>query len=74
MRKIRNIIAVIVCKILIFVSKLLGKKGSSGPGSIAMKISPTILKDLSSQLKGPIIMVCGTNGKTTTNNLIYSLF
>lgn len=74
LRKIRNIIAVIVCKILIFVSKLLGKKGSSGPGSIAMKISPTILKDLSSQLKGPIIMVCGTNGKTTTNNLIYSLF
>ncbi|MBQ4528844.1 MAG: DUF1727 domain-containing protein [Clostridia bacterium] len=38
-----------------------------------MKISPTLLKDLSSQLKGPIIMVCGTNGKTTTNNLIYSL-
>ena len=74
LRKFRNIIAVLVCKILIFVSKLLGKKGSSGPGSIAMKISPTILKDLSSQLKGPVIMVCGTNGKTTTNNLIYSLF
>ncbi len=74
MKRIRNIIAVIVCKLLIFVSKILGKKGSSGPGSIAMKISPTILKDLSSQLKGPVIMVCGTNGKTTTNNLIYSLF
>jgi len=63
-----------VCKILIFISKLLGKKGSSGPGSIAMKISPTILRDLSSQLKGPVVMVCGTNGKTTTNNLLYSLF
>lgn len=73
MKKLRNITAIFACKFLTFASKLMGKKGSSGPGAIALKIAPGLLKDLSSQVKGPIILVCGTNGKTTTNNLIYSL-
>ncbi len=72
--KIRNMLAIIACKLLTVAGRLAGKKATSAPGAIAMKISPTILKDLSSQLKGPIVMVCGTNGKTTTNNLLYSLF
>ena len=74
MKKLRNIIAIIACRMLIVAGKLAGKKSTSLPGEIAMKISPTILKDLASQLKGPVVMVCGTNGKTTTNNLLYSLF
>ena len=73
MRKIRNIIAIIVCKLLIIAGKLAGKKGSSAPGGVALKISPYILKDLALQVKKDIIVVCGTNGKTTTNNLIYTL-
>lgn len=73
LRKIRNIIAIIVCKLLIIAGKLAGKKGSSAPGGIALKISPYVLKDLASQVKKDIIVVCGTNGKTTTNNLIYTL-
>ena len=70
---IRNIIAIAACKTLIKIGKLMGKKGSSAPGSVAMKISPNILSDLAKQVKGDIIMVCGTNGKTTTNNLLCSL-
>ena len=73
MRKLRNIIAVIVCKLLIIAGKLAGKKGSSAPGGIALKISPTILTDLAAQVKKEIIVVCGTNGKTTTNNLLYTI-
>lgn len=73
MKKIRIIISVIVCKALIIIGKLAGKKGSSTPGNIALKISPYVLKHLASQVKKEIIMVCGTNGKTTTNNLLYSL-
>lgn len=73
MRNIRNFFAVIICKILIVVGKMMGKKGSSTPGSIALKISPTFLLDMSKKVKKDIIMVCGTNGKTTTNNLVYSL-
>ena len=74
MSKIQNFLAISACKTLIKVGKLMGKKGSSSPGSIAMKIAPGLLKDLAKQVKKEIIVVCGTNGKTTTNNLIYSLF
>lgn len=73
MKKIKIIIATIVCKLLIFAGRLMGKKGSYTPGVVAMKICPDILKYISSQVKGDIIFVCGTNGKTTTNNLICSL-
>lgn len=73
MKKIRIILSVVACKLLIFAGKLAGKKGSYTPGVIAMKIYPDILRHISSQVKGEIIFVCGTNGKTTTNNLLCSL-
>ena len=69
-----NTVAITACKLLVFIGKLAGKKGSSMPGSIAMKISPVLLSHLSKQVKKEIVVVCGTNGKTTTNNLLYSLF
>ena len=73
MKKLRHVLAVIACKLLIKLGVLMGKKGSSLPGSVAMKIAPDILRTLSKQIKKEIVLVCGTNGKTTTNNLIYSL-
>ena len=72
MRKIRLILAILACKSGILLSKILKKGGSSMPGALAMKICPDILGILSRQVKKEIIAVCGTNGKTTTNNLIYS--
>lgn len=69
----RTLISIWIAKLAIIASKLLGKKGSSGAGELALKIQPSILKKLSSKVKKDIILVCGTNGKTTTNNLIYSL-
>lgn len=70
---IRDVAAIAACKILIRLGKLMGKKGSSTPGEIALKISPTVLKNLASQVRGDIVAVCGTNGKTTTNNLLCDL-
>ncbi len=72
MNRLRLILAVIACKLAIWGSKMLGKHGSSMPGQLAFKIYPGVLKDLSAQIKREIIVVCGTNGKTTTNNLLYS--
>ena len=62
-----------VCKILISAAKMLGKRGSATPGKIALMIAPDILRRLASQVRRGIIVVCGTNGKTTTNNMIYDL-
>jgi UDP-N-acetylmuramyl tripeptide synthase len=54
-----------------WLSRLLGRgKGSSLPGMIALKIFPGILDALAGQTRRGIIMVTGTNGKTTTNNMI----
>ncbi len=73
MKKLRNIFAITACKLLIIAGKLAGKKGSSTPGEVALKISPYVLSHLAKQVKKEVIMVCGTNGKTTTNNLLFSL-
>lgn len=73
MKKLRIMLATTVCKLLITAGRLAGKKGSYTPGVVAMKIYPDILRHLSEQVKKDIIFVCGTNGKTTTNNLICSL-
>lgn len=68
----RLILAIWVAKALILASKILGKKGSSMPGVVALKICPDLLRILGSKVEKTVV-VCGTNGKTTTNNLIYSV-
>ena len=65
---------VFVCKIFIFLLKLLGKKATSAPGKLAFKLYPDILKEYQSRVKKEIIAVMGTNGKTTTNNLLADYF
>ena len=63
----KMLIAVIICKILYIIGKLIGR-GSSLPGKIALKICPDALKKL--KLPGIIIAVTGSNGKTTTVEMI----
>ena len=66
----RKIIAIWAAKLAAAGARLLGKNGSSMPGSIALKICPDILTRLSKDIEKDIIAVWGTNGKTTTNNMI----
>lgn len=73
MRRLRIILATLAGKLLIFAGRVMGKKGSYTPGVVALKIYPDILRHLSSQVREEIVFVCGTNGKTTTNNLLCSL-
>ncbi|PNZ70809.1 Mur ligase family protein [Staphylococcus croceilyticus] len=46
-----------------------GKKGTDLPGQIARKVDQNILRKLAAQVDD-IVFVSGTNGKTTTSNLI----
>lgn len=70
----RKLLAIWVTKLAIIAGKVGGKKGSSTPGKLALKIYPNILYDLAKQVpQEHIVAVCGTNGKTTTNNLLYSM-
>lgn len=68
----RLILAIVTAKIVAFLSKIKGGKSSSVPGAVALKICPDLITRLSSQVRKGIITVCGTNGKTTTNNLMCS--
>ena len=66
----RVLLAIIVCKLLRFVGKLVGK-GSSLPGKYALKICPDILRRV--ELPRHIIAVTGSNGKTSTVEMIAAI-
>lgn len=68
----RKIIAIWAAKLSAVAGIIFGKKSSSGPGAIALKICPNLIKQLKKNIKYDVIVTCGTNGKTTTNNLLYS--
>ncbi len=71
MSKLRMFLALVVTRVLTFLIRLLGKgKGSSLPGRIALKIYPDLIREGASRVKQGIILVTGTNGKTTTNNMV----
>lgn len=61
---------ILLSKILYFIGKLVGK-GSSLPGQIALKLDKNILKKL--ELPDNIIVVTGSNGKTSTVEMIYNV-
>jgi UDP-N-acetylmuramyl tripeptide synthase len=71
---LRTSLAVLTARVLSLAGKIAGRQGVTLGGKAALKIDPTILRKLSSQVKGDIIVTCGTNGKTTTNNLIASAY
>lgn len=68
--KIRKIAAIWAAKAVGFACKKLGRQGVTWAGKIAVKIYPPILKELSAEVREKIFVVCGTNGKTTTNNML----
>ena len=70
MSRIRIIIAIAVAKLLICLSRLLGNQGTDFPGRIARIIDPHILEKLAANVKEEIYIITGTNGKTTTTNMI----
>ncbi|MBP3920099.1 MAG: DUF1727 domain-containing protein [Bacilli bacterium] len=66
--KFYNALILIFCKVVIRVLSLFGKNGGNLPGMIALKLNRNLLKYFS--IKGCVIAVTGTNGKTSTTNLI----
>ena len=63
----RFLLVALLSKILGLVGKILGG-GTDMPGKIALRLYPHILKKI--RCSGTVIAVTGSNGKTTTSNLI----
>ncbi len=67
----RLIIALLVAKLAMYLSKLSGRgRGSSLPGMVALRICPDLLKYYQGRPRKGVIMTTGTNGKTTTSNML----
>ena len=66
----RMLLAILLCKLGRAVGKLVGK-GSSLPGKLALKVCPDILRRV--KLPPHIIAVTGSNGKTSTVEMIAAI-
>ncbi|MBI5974738.1 Mur ligase family protein [Staphylococcus canis] len=58
-----------MAKLARFASRAAGKKGTDLPGQVARRVDPRILRKLAANVD-EVVFISGTNGKTTTSNLI----
>ncbi len=66
---ILDIAVIWFCKVIYKILRLTGRHGGALPGVYAEKLRPSLINKLTHLPKG-VVMVSGTNGKTTTTNLI----
>lgn len=68
-KNLKTNLSILIGKLTRFGLINVGKTATALPGNIALRINPELLKIVDERCKKKII-VTGTNGKTTTNNLI----
>ena len=66
--KLQVMISILACKLTRFAIRLLGRGGTDFPGRVALKLCPNLLGYLAKDVT--VILVTGTNGKTTTSRMI----
>ena len=67
---IRMTLAIAAGKMTRWAIRLIGRSASSFPGGVALKLCPDLLKRI--QMPEKIVAVTGSNGKTTTTQMIYA--
>jgi UDP-N-acetylmuramyl tripeptide synthase len=55
------------------ISRLLGRGGTAIPGLIAERIDPRTIEKLAARLPEGVVVVTGTNGKTTTTKMLAAM-
>ena len=66
-------VSIILGKGVKFISKLRGGGGSALPGLVVEKTSPNFLRKTLSKLPYGVVVISGTNGKTTTTKIVSEL-
>ena len=69
--KIQSLLSILVSKLIMKVSKVLFQGGTNFPGKIALRLDKDILKTIANNYE--VILITGTNGKTTTTSMIYGM-
>ena len=68
---IKSILSILATKFTLFLTKTILKGGTTFPGRVALKLDSNILAKASKGYK--VVLVTGTNGKTTTTSMIYNI-
>ncbi|WP_267443986.1 Mur ligase family protein [Bifidobacterium sp. B4142] len=72
-RRWRSLLALLVGKAVRLVSRLSHHGGSALPGKVVERIDPGFLARTLSELPRGVVLVSGTNGKTTTTRMVASM-
>ncbi len=64
----RYYVTFLIVRVVLFAIKIIGKNGTNFPGKVALKLCPDFLGMI--DIPDTVICVTGTNGKTTTSNII----
>ncbi len=67
---LRLVVAVTLGRLAGFLSRLAGRGGSAIPGLVAGKLDPRVIDKLVASFPGGVVVVTGTNGKTTTTKML----
>ncbi|MBR5095211.1 MAG: DUF1727 domain-containing protein [Oscillospiraceae bacterium] len=70
--KIRVLFAILLCRALRALSRLLHRGGTAMPGRWALRVCPDLLRVLSKDIQ--ILAITGTNGKTTSSRIVEEAF
>ena len=70
--KVKAILAILLCKALRLVSRILRRGGTAMPGRFALKICPELLGYLAKDVRS--VAITGTNGKTSSARMIEEAF
>lgn len=62
-------LSLLVGKSILKMLRLMGRSGSALPGLVVEKINPGFLKSMLAQLPEGVVVITGTNGKTTTTKV-----
>lgn len=67
---LRLVIASFLGRLAGLLSRVVGRGGSAIPGWVAEKLDPRAIEKLVASIPGGVVIVTGTNGKTTTTKML----
>ena len=73
MSAVANVLAVWVGKVTLALLRLLGRRGNALPGLVVEKLFPRYLTRAMTRLPEGVVVVTGTNGKTTTTKMVATI-
>src|ERR1700761_3647871 len=68
-----DVLAVWVGKVVLLGLRLLGRRGNALPGLVVEKLFPRYLPRAMARLGHGVVVVSGTNGKTTTTKMVATI-